>query len=298
MHAADVVADDYKTMYTPFDGTKKYTTGKGEDVSLGDEGTWCAYDMCRSAYKRGLQCADLEAMWMLKILMMVKYGRRSNFIISYGNKGHGDRVENGATRKYGMQDSEFLPDQSQFANEGFGYYKEKKGVPVTYPIYVGDAKYDRLRANSFLGIENVSSVGCFVLDRCEAVRPSGHPSHVDMVDVNLNVRKEKIIQSGVVSAKHVVWGRRCSLMCTVGGGSSVIGYNTFQYISSNGNGVTFSLSKSLTSGCFSEVNNQNRAYSDRANHSRLMFRGNIEEVTDIDEYLNAEEVRYDAEVES
>lgn len=35
-----------------------------------------------------------------------------------------------------------------------------------------------------------------------------------------------------------------------------------------------------------------------ANHSRLMFRGNIEEVTDIDEYLNAEEVRYDAEVES
>ncbi len=308
LHAADIVSDDYKELYTSFDGTKYYMSkDTSGDVALNVIGSGCAYDLYRSAYNRGMQLMDLEALWMMKLLMMLKYGRRSGWILGGGLNSYKYRQQNGVTRKYGMQDSECLPDASRFKQTGFGYYKEKKGVPMTDPVFVGDAVFERLRANCFLGVENISEAKNFILDRCAIVNMSdSNINHLALIDSNLNVRKDclvKNIYNGY--AKNVKWGRRCSLLLCKAGGDSDIGYDIGGSYGNNNasNNFLYTQSKVLIAGRWNEYDPSfikmesipiNRM--DVTNHSRLMFRGDIEEINDISEYLKTEEVRYPAPV--
>ena len=308
LHAADVVADDYKTMYTPFDGTKEMTRGSEEGTaSLNAEGTWCPYDIFRSAYKRGLQCIDVDALYTMKYLLMMKYGRRTEYILASGseNMTYG---KNGVTRKYGMQDSECRPDGSNFKENNYAYYRAKQGVSVENPEYVGDVMYERFRVNNFLGVERISEWSTCVMDRCVRVSRLNEAgwyeaSHIEYIDADLNVRKELNIGENM-SAKNVVWGRKCSLLPSVTGGSAVLGYDIGITHSTNyqkdfvySNHSTAIISRgAVYNPSFIGINSTKINIFSRNTHSRLMFRGNIEEVTDIEEYLNAEEVRYPAPV--
>lgn len=307
LHAACMVSDDYKELYTPFDGTKNFTTAsEAGTADLSEEGTYCPYDMFRSAYKRGLQCVDMEALWKIEMLLMMKYGRRTEYILGTGNDSS-DRRQNGVTRKYGMQDSEYLPDGTTFTDYNNAYYREKKGVAVTDPVEAEGVTFERLKVNCFLGIERISEMLMMILDRCASVTPlksdgSNGVGYLAYIDASLNLKKVKSGNS--MQAKNIAWGRACSMMPIKGGGGVITGYNIKYYFKVNyqkeflySNHFCVALNRLYGSGISfmgfegARINAVNRAF-----HSRLMFRGDIEEIDDISEYLKTEEVRYPAPI--
>ena len=92
------------------------------------------------------------------------------------------------------------------------------------------------------------------------------------------------------------------MLPSVTGGSTVLGYDIGITLSTNyqkdfaySNHNTPIISRGATyNPSFIGIQSTKINTFSRNTHSRLMFRGNIEEVTDIEEYLNAEEVRYPA----
>lgn len=290
IHAAECTADGLQ-LFTSFDGTRTSARGSvNQENNLTSKDNWFQYSMRDVAYNRGLQLIDYEASKLIANLFVAKYGRRN----SQNQLGAGTDTSGrylGVTRKYGMTDT-VIPDGTSVTNTYIG---------AAIPVIQGSSKsYINLSSPNFLGIENVHGNAAEWLDRAYyANETDADCGKIRITNPDLSERR---IYSPISDSyiKSVVHGKYCDIAsCTTQKGQSNKWYTDYQHADANKR-TTWSATKAIRrssagadahGGVFYLSGNYSVGYSSTVYGSRLIFRGNIIETTDIDQFLSTEEWR-------
>lgn len=247
------------SLYTSFNGTIAPAKGtNNSDTPLADTGNWFQYSMRRAACNRGLQLIDYETSKIIAMLFMAKYGRRD----SQKELGYADLKLCGFSRTNGMIDT-------------------TTGIPV------------------FLGIEGVHGEPCEWLDK--AYYANETPANCGKVRITLpdgSTRRVYSITPTGRYTKSLVHGKYCDITsCSSQGGTNATFYPDHQ-ITDTGQKTTWASTKAIlwqsgggmyNNGVFSLSALYSVGFSGSYQGSRLMFRGNIIETNDVDEFISAEE---------
>ncbi len=292
--ASECVSDDYINLYTSFNGTKNICAvgSQNTDIELDTIGDWTQYSLSRAAYNRGLQLIDYEATKLLANLFIAKYGRR-NFQNQLGGGTATSQRPLGVTRMYGVQDT-VVPKNPSLTSEGV--YNNAVIVDTS------TEKQVTVQSNNFLGIENVSGNIYEYLDRTFLVNDTyDNLNKIRVTNPDLTTRRIYARADGnyIMSVKH---GKYCDITnCSSGKGGTTIGYSDYAYY-----GVSSSLYTKMSDvrsilrsgrianaegGVFFLYGGISVGFSSVYYGSRLLFRGNIIEITDIDKFLSENEWR-------
>lgn len=293
--AAECASDDSLSLYSPFNGSRTAAVGSGNaDVSdLNIKGQWFQHSMSEAAFSRGLQLVDYEATKLIAMLFTAKYGRRnSQNVIGAGTSTTGRRL--GASRQYGMTDTT-IP-----LNIAVAETWASAAIPTTSSS--GQISYTEIGTPVFLGIENIQGNVLEWMDRAfMANEEAKHCGKLRITNPDLSTRRVYGITPSGNYPVSVVHGKYCDICsCSGSGGSTLLGYCDYQ-----------SFDASLRTGKWANVRALRRSY-DNANPgggvfylisgssvgfsaagygSRLIFRGNITETSDIDYFEKLTELR-------
>lgn len=293
---AECVSDDYIHIYTSFDGTKNIPAvgGQNIDIDLDAVGDWHQNSLSKAAYNRGLQLIDYEASKLLANLFVAKYGRR-NSQNQLGGGTYSTRRVLGSTRKYGMTDTVVPKNASSFSDSIY--------MNASIAQIEGDIEnWISVENNNFLGIENISGNCTEWLDRSFIVNETKENCNKFRVThPNLDTRRIYVIGNEKY-IKSVSYGKYCDITtCSSGQGTSVNSYSDLSY-----NIIDYSLytnwktvkaiwrSHSYANsggGIFCLWGSDSVRLSYDIMSSRLLFRGNMIETTDVDNFLNEKEWR-------
>lgn len=284
--AAPCSADSEANLYTSFNGTKGAVRGTSRaENPLNSKSNWFQYRFRESACNRGLQLIDYEASKLIAMLFIARYGRRN----SQNELGYGDAVNSniavGTTRTYGMTDTVKSPAD----------YLNSYILAGTY-INVGHA--------TFLGIEDVFLGTPEFLDRAYfANETAADCMKIRITNPDLSTRRLYSLTNYNKYIRSLAHGKHCDIVaCSSTSGTSATYYSDTQ----NRDGALrakWSSTKAILrsyhrqgpgnedAGVFFLDASPGVGYSDTYYGSRLLFRGNIVETTDIDEFLDTEEWR-------
>ncbi len=290
--AAAECASDSGELYSPFDGTQVAAKGtENKENTLISKEQWFQYSMRDAAYKRGLQLVDYEATKLIANLFVARYGRRnSQNQLGAGSVTNARRL--GSTREYGMTDT-VIPD---------GTSVTEVWSNAAIPIIQGNNKtFKNVGSSCFLGIENVHGNVSEWLDRVYyANETAADCGKLRITNPDLTTRRLYSITPIGSYPKSLVHGKYCDIACCSSQGGTTI---TF-YPDGQTTDVTLR-SKWADTGAIRRSDGGSNAYGGGfflgANSSvgyshvdygsRLIFRGNIIETTDIDEFMAAKEWR-------
>lgn len=290
--AAECANDGMGGLYSPFDGLKTAASGTEiKDNNLASKEQWFQYSMRDAAYKRGLQLVDYEATKLIANLFVAKYGRRN----SQNQLGAGISTtigKLGKTREYGMTDT-VIPD---------GTSVTEVWTNAAIPIIQGTNKtFKNVESPNFIGIENVHGNVAEWLDRAYyANETPADCGKIRITNSNLSTRRLYSITPSSNYPKSLVHGKFCDIAsCSSQGGTTVTFYPDNQTANANLRDNWASARAIMRSGHSSQASvgvfhlysSYSVGFSSVNYGSRLIFRGNIIETTDIDEFLEAEEWR-------
>lgn len=294
--AAECTADS-GILYTSFNGTKIAAKGpQYRENTLDNKEQWFQYSMREAAYNRGLQLIDYEASKLIANLFVAKYGRRNSQNQLGAGTSSSDRIL-GQTREYGMTDT-VIPTGITVDSGANAVY-----AGATIPIKQGSTTvFKRVDSPSFTGIENVQGNAYEFLERCYYVNENAtYLSKLRITNPDLSTRRLYTASPSGRYLKSVIHGKYCDIAsCSSQGATSSTFYSDYNYGDTslrteweNTKCVGRSCNISYAyGGVFCLVSEWSVAFSSNAGYSsRLLFRGNIIETTDIDEYLNIKEYR-------
>ena len=292
--AAECAGDGIGGLYSPFDGLNIAAIGtENKENNLISKEQWFQYSMREAAYKRGLQLIDYEATKLIANLFIAKYGRRN----SQNQLGAGSRSVTrklGSTREYGMTDT-VIPDGKSVTETW-----EQAAIPI---IQGTNKTFKTIESPNFIGIENIHGNVCEWLDRAYyANETDADCGKIRITNSDLSIRRLYSISPSGGYTKSLVHGKFCDIAsCSSQSGTSVTFYPDYQKSDSalrstwaSTMAIKRSYSSSITQGgVFTLYSIHSVGFSDSssASGSRLLFRGNIIETTDIDEFLETEEYR-------
>lgn len=291
--AAGKCADDgIGGLYSPFDGTQNPATGNNSsNNALMSKDCWFQYNMRDAAYNRGLQLIDYEASKLIANLFIAKYGRRN----SQNQIGGGTSSKIGVTRQYGMTDT-VIPG---------GTVVTTSWLNAAMPIIQNNNKtYVNVGAPVFLGIESVHGPKGEWLDRAYYVNESSaNYGKLRITNPDLSTRRLYVTARGI--PKSVIHGKYCDMFSSsLQTGTSVTFYSDYQISNAEPHSTWDSVRSVVRGSYYGTPYDYNGLFfsynfsvvsSYDAIGSRLIFRGNIIETTDIDEFLEADEWRGVAE---
>ena len=292
--AAECAGDGIGGLYSPFDGLNIAAIGtENKENNLISKEQWFQYSMREAAYKRGLQLIDYEATKLIANLFIAKYGRRN----SQNQLGAGSRSVTrklGSTREYGMTDT-VIPDGKSVTETW-----EWAAIPI---IQGTNKTFKTVESPNFIGIENIHGNVCEWLDRAYyANETDADCGKIRITNSDLSIRRLYSISPSGSYTKSLVHGKFCDIAsCSSQSGTSVTFYPDYQKSDSALRSTwasTMAIKRSYSSaitqgGVFTLYSIHSVGFSDSisASGSRLLFRGNIIETTDIDEFLETEEYR-------
>lgn len=293
IHAAECSYNSTSGLYTPFDGEQTAVKGGfGDELGLALDKEWTQFSMRDAAFLRGLQLIDYEATKLLAMLFMAKYGRRnSQYQLGSGMSSRTRKL--GVTRAYGMKDT-VIPSglnlSGNYSSAAVEVYKVD-GSPV----------YEYPGSPNFLGIENIHGNVAEWLDRCYyANEEEANCGKLRITMPNLTTRRVYGVTPSNTTPKSIVHGKYCDIIsCSAVGGSEVTGYPDYQKTDNtlrDSWATTKAVSRSYSSyyasgGVFCLDGFSSVGYTDSGTGSRLMFRGDIKEVSSIGEFTNMTELR-------
>lgn len=291
--AAECADDGLGGLYSPFDGLKTAATGtEGKENNLISKEQWFQYSMRDAAYKRGLQLVDYEATKLIANLFVAKYGRRnSQNQLGAGSSSYGRSLGN--TRKYGMTDT-VIPD---------GISVTEVWANAAIPIIQGTNKtFKNIESPNFIGIENVHGNVSEWLDRAYyANETAADCGKIRITNSDLSTRRLYSISPRGNYSKSLVHGKFCDIAsCSSQGGTTITFYPDYQsadatlrdnWASTRAIRRSSDYPSGALGGVFCLSSSHSVGYSFIPFGSRLIFRGNIIETTDIDEFLRTEEYR-------
>lgn len=296
IHATECAFDGVDGLYTPFDGLQtpaKGTASKENDLTI--KGEWFQYSMRDAAFQRGLQLIDYEASKLIAMLFMARYGRR-NSQNQLGGGTHTNARRLGTTRAYGMRDT-VIPNGVTAPSGDVAY----QNAAIALVSDGGATTYEYPGSPNFLGIEDVhGNVGEW-LDR--AYYANETPADCGKVRItmpDLSTRRVYSVTPANNYPRSVVHGKWCDIVsCASSNGSNATCYPDYQYADAslrNNWASTRAIRRSnyyadATGGVFYVSGYYSVSFSYTHNGSRLIFRGNMTETTDIDLFLNTEEWR-------
>lgn len=292
--AAEATSDDSLTLYTSFDGSKTAATGSGSvDVSdLNVKGQWFQHSMSEAAFARGLQLVDYEADKLIAMLFMARYGRRNaQNVLGAGSNTNTRKL--GVSRQYGMVDTT-IP-----LNIAVAETWRNASIPVESAG--GLITYTEINNPVFLGIENVHGNVGELLDRAfMANETAANCGKLRITEPDLSTRRVYFITPSGGYPAAVVHGKYCDICsCSNAGATTTTGYTDYQYAVAALRSTwasTMALRRAASfanadNGVFCLASDFSVGYSFAGLGSRLQFRGNMIETTDIDYYINLPEVR-------
>ncbi len=290
--ASGKCADNGISLYSPFDGVQKPAVGSAnQENNLISKDQWFQYSMRDAANRRGLQLIDYEATKLIANLFVAKYGRRnSQNQLGAGTPSTSRKL--GATREYGMIDT-VIPDGTPVA---------EVWANAAIPIIQGNNKsYVNVGSPNFLGIEDIHGNVDEWLDRAYyANETPADCGKIRITNPDLTTRRLYSITPGGNYPKSVVHGKYCDIAsCSSQGGTTTTFYPDHQLTNADLRkewASTRAIRRSAYNwyadgGVFSLHADYSVGFSNVCYGSRLMFRGNIIETNDIDEFLNAEDFR-------
>lgn len=296
IHATECAFDGVDGLYTPFDGLQtpaKGSANKENDLTI--KGEWFQYSMRDVAFQRGLQLIDYEADKLIAMLFMARYGRRNSQNQLGGGTASGER-RLGATRAYGMRDT-VIPNGVPAPSGDIAY----QNAAIALVSDGGATTYEYPGSPNFLGIEDVhGNVGEW-LDR--AYYANETPADCGKVRItmpDLSTRRVYSITPANNYPRSVVHGKWCDIVsCASSNGSSATCYPDYQEAEAslrNNWASARAIMRSYNSanavgGVFCVHGHYSVGLSLTYAGSRLIFRGNMTETTDIDLFLNTEEWR-------
>lgn len=278
-----------------FDGTKKAAKGTlNQENALNSKEQWFQYSMRENAYKRGLQLIDYDATKLIANLFIAKYGRRNSQNQLGGGANTTERLL-GKTREYGMTDT-VIP------NGISGDYTSYAYMNAYIPIKSGNnVIFKEVNNPNFLGIENVNGNVNEFLDRAYFANESNaNLCKIRITNPDLSTRRVYGISPTTQYPKSLSHGKYCDILsCSSQSGTSLTFYPDYQYIDmslrndwKSTKAIRRSYSSANAAGgvfCLSGVDSV--GFSGSHDGSRLLFRGNIIETTDIDSFLSTKEYR-------
>ena len=296
IHATECAFDGIDGLYTPFDGLQtsaRGTINKENDLTI--RGEWFQYSMRDAAFQRGLQLIDYEATKLIAMLFMARYGRR-NSQNQLGGGTHSNARRLGATRAYGMRDT-VIPNGVSAPSDDVAY----QNAAIALVSDGGATTYEYPGSPNFLGIEDVhGNVGEW-LDR--AYYANETPADCGKVRItmpDLSTRRVYSVTPANNYPRSVVHGKWCDIVsCASSNGSNATCYPDYQYADASLKDNWASTRAIRRSGHYAAdyggvffVDGSNSVgFSYLNSGSRLIFRGNMTETTDIDLFLNTEEWR-------
>lgn len=293
--AAECAFDGVSGLYSPFDGLQvavKGSANKENDLTL--KGEWFQYSMRDAAFQRGLQLIDYEATKLIAMLFVAKYGRRnSQNQLGAGTSSTTRRL--GATRAYGVKDT-CVPAGATLNNEGVyanaAIAIENEGIVTSY---------EYPQSPNFIGIENVHGNVSEWLDRAYyANETAADCGKIRITMPDLSTRRVYSIAPSNNYPRSIVHGKYCDICsCSNSNASTSTGYCDYQYVDLTLRTTwapTRAIRRSYYSsyaggGVFFVYGNGSVGYSNTFIGSRLIFRGNMVETTDIDFFQEAQEWR-------
>ena len=289
------------TLYSPFDNKStgvrgsSYNNASYLDPQLSQE--YNTYYLRYLAEKRGMQLIDYEASKLIAMLFFAKYGLKN----SQEQLGGGEHTNNrllGDTANIGMKDTicknfttgAYLNTSAVADNVVHSSYTWTKAVNGVY-------SYTKKNSNNFLGIENVSGNLYEWMDKVlymnETAANCGK-ARITMPDST--VRRVYSVSPSGNYPTSLVHGRHCDIFnAGTSGLSNSSGYGDYQSVDSSQRSRLIdvhTICRSLTNAyAFGGVaylgGNRSVANFGTSFGSRLMFRGTLTEVTDIQTFKNA-----------
>lgn len=251
--------------------------------------------MRNAAFQRGLQLIDYEATKLIAMLFMAKYGRRNSQNQLGGGVGSSTR-RLGATRAYGMRDT-VIPNGVSAPSGDAAY----QNAAIALVSDGGTTTYEYPGSPNFLGIEDVHGNICECLDR--AYYANETPADCGKVRItmpDLSTRRVYSVRPANNYPRSVVHGKWCDIVsCVSSNGSNATCYPDYQIAdatlrsnwASTGAIWRSGHNAYADGGVFYVDGIHSVGYSYNYVGSRLIFRGNMTETTDIDLFLNTEEWR-------
>ena len=290
--AAECASNTVGGLYSPFDGVQVAAKGtENKENTLTSKEQWFQYSMRDAAQKRGLQLVDYEATKLIANLFVARYGRRN----SQNQLGAGTSTSArklGATREYGMTDT-VIPD---------GTSVTEVWANASIPIIQGSSKtYVAVGSPNFLGIENIHGNVAEWLDRAYyANETAADCGKIRITNPDLSTRRLYSVTPSGNYPKSLVHGKFCDIAsCSSQGGTTITFYPDYQstdatlrttWASTRAIWRSYSYSDAY-GGVFYLASVYSVGYSHVNYGSRLLFRGNIIETTDIDMFMETEEWR-------
>lgn len=283
-------------LYTAFDLSQKGVIGSGstEVPDLEVQGQWFQYSMTKAAFLRGLQLIDYDASKLIAMLFMAKYGRRNSQLVIGGGSDTIGR-DQGRSRLYGIIDTVVPPGTSQTTLGAWN----NAAIPITSPT--GQVTYKIIYNNSFLGIENVHGGVYEAMDRAYMTNESNSTvGKLTIIQPDFSTRRIYGVTATNYIPTSVVHGKYCDICsCSPNGSTNVTGYCDFQAFDRNVKSTWKSTKAAYRSavasyaggGMFTILTDYSVSFSAPSHGTRLQFRGNIIETSDIDYYLSLPEVR-------
>ena len=292
--AAEAASGDSLTLYTSFDGSKTAATGSGnaEVPDINVKGQWFQHSMSEAAFLRGLQLIDYEASKLIAMLFVAKYGRRnSQNVLGAGSALTARKL--GVSREYGMVDTT-IP-----LNIAVAETWDNAAIPIASTS--GQITYKEISTPVFLGIENIHGNIQEWLDRAfMANETAANCGKIRITEPDLSTRRVFAYSPSSYYPTAVVHGRFCDICsCSGSGASTATGYCDFQVFDFSIND-SWSKTKALLrsagyadsgGGVFYLSSDYSVGFSHTSFGSRLQFRGNMIETSDVDYYINLPEVR-------
>lgn len=290
---AGKAASDGNTLYNSFNGTEYPVKGAGTDIpSLSSSDVWFPYRYLKAAYTRGVNLFDYDAFKLLGNLFIAKYGRRN----SQHQLGAGSPSWSllGRSRNYGMRDTVVAPTSSINSNYNTYIYASYETPTNSWP---------NVYTNEFLGIENFTDNGDTIVDRDYQGKDDYSGYCISRVtDAEFNTRELLVVNPNPSLVKTLIHGKYCDTLngSEIGNSVSNLYYSDQQsfHLPITSSFLKYSVTQTSniapynTLGVFSLtpcIIGNSGSY----NSVRLLFRGNMIETTDIDEFLATHEYRED-----
>jgi hypothetical protein len=286
------------TLYSPFDRTQHALVGTTAtnvtvlNPQMSQE--YNSYYLRYLAERRGMQLIDYEASKLIAMLFFAKYGLKN----SQEQLGGGEATTNrylGDTADMGMKDTIC----KSFTTEK--YINSDAVNDVVYSSYTwtktGNAySYTKKSSNNFLGIENVSGNVLEFMDKVFYMNETNaNCSKARITMPDSTIRRIYTINTNGSYPISLVHGRYCDIFNAGAlGGSTSSGYGDYQYVDTykrsslaSTQGITRSDGGAAVAGGVVHLRPINLNFSTTNMGSRLMFRGTLTEVTDIQTFKNA-----------
>ena len=298
IHAAKACADAEDNLYTSFDNTTKRVIDTLDKThELNTKGQWFQFRYREKAFERGQQLIDYEANKTIAMLFHAKYGRRSSQKCIGSNYGN-TVFNNGGSSTLGINDTVVSPTDSHNAGEHYPF----KG----YKRPDGGIEYTVVNVSNFLGLESPFSLTREWMERVYIpARNVQEGRRLEITMPDMSVRQVLMTSPGRYYPRTLRHGKYCDICecsdTTEPNGTALTMYTGGQYTPLSY--TVFNNWKSVKAAfrCYTYMSSWCGTVSVDARYgttqgingigTRLMFRGNMIETSDVDYFLNAEEWR-------